>query len=61
MPTVAPYDDIADWYESVFPARQRAVQSPDGFADGLGIDQAVAGLLGRGTGRCLEVGCGTGS
>ena len=60
MPTTAPYDEIADWYETVFLAAQRAEPSPDGFADHLGIDRAVAELLGRGTGSCLEIGCGTG-
>ena len=60
MPVTAPYDEIADWYESTFLARQRTAGGPEGFADRLGIDQAVVELLGRGTGTCLEVGCGTG-
>ncbi len=60
MPTAAPYDDIADWYETVFLAAQRAAPTPDGFADRLGIDQALVELLGPGRGVCLEVGCGTG-
>jgi SAM-dependent methyltransferase len=60
MATAAPYDEIAEWYESVFLARQRALAQPDGFADALGIDQALVELLGRGDGVCLEVGCGTG-
>ncbi len=60
MPVAAPYDEIADWYESVFLARQRADAGPDGFADALGIDQALVELLGTGEGICLEVGCGTG-
>ena len=60
MPTAAPYDEIADWYESVFLARQRAAASPDGYADSLGIDRAIVELLGAGGGNCLEVGCGTG-
>ena len=59
MPTAAPYDEIADWYESVFLARQRAASAGE-FADTLGIDQALVELLGAGAGRCLEVGCGTG-
>ena len=59
MPTAAPYDEIADWYESVFLARQRAASAGE-FADALGIDQALVELLGAGAGRCLEVGCGTG-
>jgi ubiquinone/menaquinone biosynthesis C-methylase UbiE len=60
MPTVAPYDEIADWYETVFLAAQRAQKTPDGFADRLGIDRSLSELLGSGSGVCLEVGCGTG-
>jgi SAM-dependent methyltransferase len=60
VPTTAPYDEIADWYEGVFLARQRAAPQAGGFADALGIDRAVVELLGEGTGRCLEIGCGTG-
>ena len=57
---VAPYDDVAEWYESVFLVRQRAAPTADGFADSLGIDRALVELLGQGSGTCLEVGCGTG-
>ena len=60
MPTAARYDEIADWYEAVFLAAQRAAPSPDGFADRLGIDRALVELLGTGEGVCLEIGCGTG-
>lgn len=60
MPTAAPYDEIADWYENEFLARQRAVGDEADFSDRLGIDQALFELLGPGTGTCLEVGCGTG-
>ena len=60
MPATAPYDEIADWYESTFLARQRGAAVPGGFADVLGIDQALVELLGTGDGTCLEVGCGTG-
>jgi len=60
MPTVASYDEIADWYETVFLAAQRARPTPDGFADRLGIDRNLTELLGVGSGACLEVGCGTG-
>ncbi|MER7006923.1 hypothetical protein ABT297_28340 [Dactylosporangium sp. NPDC000555] len=49
----AVYDEIADWYEHEFLAQQA-----DG--DPLGIRQALAALLGRGRGACLEIGCGTG-
>ncbi|MBG0568242.1 class I SAM-dependent methyltransferase [Actinoplanes aureus] len=49
----AAYDEIADWYEQEFlPA-----SSP---GDPLGIRRALTDLLGPGSGRCLEVGCGTG-
>ena len=61
MPTTAPYDEIADWYEDVFLSAQRATPSPHGFADRIGVDRAVADMLGRGSGTCLEVGCGTGT
>ncbi len=60
MPTAAPYDEIADWYENEFLVRQRTVGDEAVFSDRLGIDQALAELLGPGTGTCLEVGCGTG-
>jgi hypothetical protein len=60
MPAAAQYDEIADWYETVFLVAQRGQPSPDGIADGLGIDRSLMGLLGRGTGVCLEIGCGTG-
>lgn len=56
----AAYDDIADWYESVFLPHQRRGADDREFADAIGIDQALAELLGPGRGRCLEVGCGTG-
>jgi SAM-dependent methyltransferase len=62
VPTSAPYDEIADWYETVFLARQRAEPAPGADADPLGIDRAVTELLGPpgGGDRCLEIGCGTG-
>ena len=59
MPTTAPYDDIADWYEDTFLASQRS-HGAGGFADALGIDQAIVELLGPGAGTCLEIGSGTG-
>lgn len=48
----AAYDRIADWYENQFLANQRD--------DPVGVDRALRDLLGRGTGGCLEIGCGTG-
>ncbi len=54
MASAAAYDEIADWYEQEFLARD----TPG--ADPLGIDAALDGLLGRGSGACLEIGCGTG-
>jgi ubiquinone/menaquinone biosynthesis C-methylase UbiE len=56
----AAYDDIATWYEEEFLVHQRQVSGDGDFADRIGIDQAIAELLGRGRGPCLEVGCGTG-
>jgi SAM-dependent methyltransferase len=53
MPQVAAYDAIADWYEHEFLGRQAG-------DDPLGIGRALRLLLGRGSGRCLEIGCGTG-
>lgn len=46
----ARYDAIADWYEHEFLA-------PD---DPIGVSASLRTLLGRGSGACLEVGCGTG-
>jgi SAM-dependent methyltransferase len=48
----AAYDEIADWYEDEFLSGMAA--------DPIGVDRGLAGLLGVGTGACLEVGCGTG-
>lgn len=48
----ASYDEFADWYDSDF---------LDTSADHrLGIDRALCDLLGKGSGECLEIGCGTG-
>jgi hypothetical protein len=54
VPPTAAYDSIADWYENGFPAGGSAGCDP------LGVGRALAGLLGRGSGICLDVGCGTG-
>jgi SAM-dependent methyltransferase len=54
MAPAAAYDEIADWYEQEFLARD------DASGAGAGIASALRGLLGRGSGVCLEVGCGTG-
>jgi SAM-dependent methyltransferase len=51
----AAYDEIADWYEQEFLATGAAEGG-----DPLGIDAALDDLLGRGSGVCLELGCGTG-
>jgi hypothetical protein len=59
MAPTAAYDEIADWYEQEFLARQRAGGGRS-EADPLGVDRALRDLLGRGRGTCLEVGCGTG-
>ncbi|MFI6173455.1 class I SAM-dependent methyltransferase [Nocardia sp. NPDC051052] len=50
------YDQIAEWYENTFLAGQRA----QGNGDPLGIRRALAELLGKGAGPCLDIGCGTG-
>ncbi|MGH3203767.1 MAG: class I SAM-dependent methyltransferase [Streptosporangiaceae bacterium] len=55
MASAAAYDEIADWYEHEFLADTAAPGT-----DPLGIDAALGSLLGRGTGACLEIGCGTG-
>ena len=55
MAPAAAYDEIADWYEREFLARDAAAGS-----DPLGIGAALDALLGPGRGPCLEVGCGTG-
>jgi SAM-dependent methyltransferase len=55
MAPAAAYDEIADWYEREFLAGTAAPGT-----DPLGIDDALGALLGRGTGVCLEIGCGTG-
>lgn len=50
---VAPYDEIADWYEGHFLGRNP-------HHDPLGIDRALRDLLEQGSEICLEIGCGTG-
>ena len=51
MPAAA-YDQIADWYEEFVQAT--AADDP------LEYRRLLGELLGRGTGTCLEIGCGTG-
>jgi SAM-dependent methyltransferase len=55
MSPTASYDAIADWYEQDFLARSRGLPEHP-----LDIDDALRELLGRGGGRCLEIGCGPG-
>jgi SAM-dependent methyltransferase len=45
------YDGVADWYDDVFLGAE-----PERSA----ASEALARALGRGSGRCLDVGCGTG-
>ena len=54
MARTAAYDEIADWYETDFLAGQAE-------GDPLGVARALNSLLGKGTGTCLEIGCGTGA
>jgi SAM-dependent methyltransferase len=63
MAPTAAYDEIADWYEQEFLGNQPATGKSAGGstdADPLGIGRALRHLLGRGSGTCLEIGCGTG-
>ncbi|WP_250008989.1 class I SAM-dependent methyltransferase [Actinoplanes sp. M2I2] len=53
MTPAAAYDEIADWYENDF-------LPTTGPGDPIGIRRQLGELLGAGSGRCLEVGCGTG-
>lgn len=47
----ARYDGLADWYDELFQEYAASAGSPGAL---------LAALLGTGTGRCLDVGCGTG-
>jgi len=44
------YEGLADWYD-------KEIRRLDVTANAL---QSLTGLLGRGPGRCLDLGCGTG-
>ena len=59
MTPSAAYDEVADWYEEVF-LRRNPPDSGTPGGDPIGIDRALVDLLGRGSGACLEIGCGTG-
>ena len=59
MTPSAAYDEVADWYEEVF-LRRNPPDSGTPGGDPIGIDRALVDLLGRGSGPCLEIGCGTG-
>jgi len=50
VPPIARYDGLADWYDEFVRA---------GGASSPGLD-ALCSLLGEGSGRCLDLGCGTG-
>lgn len=55
----AAYDAIAGWYETEF----LGVDQPGGAlptGDAIGVERTLRDLLGRGSGACLEIGCGTG-
>jgi SAM-dependent methyltransferase len=51
MVRVARYDGLADWYDRVFRSEGLAALEYEGLRR----------LIGQGTGRCLDVGCGTGA
>jgi SAM-dependent methyltransferase len=51
MPRAARYDGVADWYDGEFLGAEPE-SSP--------ASETVARLLGAGSGRCLDIGCGTG-
>ena len=56
---MAAYDEIADWYELEFLGGRAADPARD-HDDSLGIARLLRGLLGEGSGICLDIGCGTG-
>ncbi len=51
MVGVARYDGLAEWYDAVFRSEGISATEHDGLEH----------LLGRGPGRCIDVGCGTGA
>lgn len=55
-PSMAAYDEIADWYEQEFLGGQ-----PGLGRDPIGIVQTLRDFLRLGGDRCLDVGCGTGA
>lgn len=57
MAPTAAYDEIAEWYETEFLDRPYSA-GEDGHP--LSLGDLMDEFLGKGSGTCLEVGCGTG-
>ena len=59
MAPAAAYDEIADWYEQQFLGGQgTGARTRDG--NPLDLGSLLRDLLEKGSGSCLEIGCGTG-
>ncbi|HUZ53869.1 MAG TPA: class I SAM-dependent methyltransferase [Streptosporangiaceae bacterium] len=59
MAPAAAYDEIADWYEQEFLGGQgTGARTRDG--NPLDLGSVLRDLLEKGSGSCLEIGCGTG-
>lgn len=59
MAPAAAYDEIADWYEQQFLGGQgTGARTRDG--NPLDLGSVLRDLLEKGSGSCLEIGCGTG-
>jgi SAM-dependent methyltransferase len=59
MAPAAAYDEIADWYEQEFLGGQgTGARTRDG--NPLDLGSLLRDLLEKGSGSCLEIGCGTG-
>ena len=59
LPTLAAYDEIADWYEREF-LSDPGPEPPEPSSDPLGIYSCIETLLPAWRGPVLDLGCGTG-